>query len=92
MFNKVDWLLLYTKNKIEVYANSKNLYEDFNVKIDGKWIERFKGENAYSECEKMVHGKGQEYQDLDIVDILASAHVQSMNNSMKFFEDTIEDK
>jgi hypothetical protein len=40
----------------------------------------------------MVHGKGQEYQDLDIVDILANAHVQSMNNSMKFFEDTIEDK
>jgi len=87
IFKKIDWIAIYSKNNVEVFANSDNLYEDFNVKIDGKWAERFQGESAYSNCEKMLHNMNNEHSDFDIVEILANAQLDYLTNLGKNLDD-----
>ena len=80
IFSKINWLLLYSKNNVEVYANADNLYEDFNVKINDEWIQRFQGESAHSNCEKMLHEIGKEHLNFDIAEILANAQLNYITN------------
>jgi hypothetical protein len=87
IFSKVNWLLIYSKNNTEVYANSANLYEDFRVKIDKKWIDRFQGATAHTACEKLIHNQGIEHKEFDIAEILANAYLENINNLGKAADD-----
>ena len=76
--DEVSWLLIYSKNGLDVYTDQQDIYTDYRIKLNNKWIKRFYGETAWSDCERFVHDQAIEFWDFKIEDIYAQAYVDTL--------------
>ncbi len=64
--SEVKWDLIYSKNGLNVYANSQDIYSDFYVKLNGAFAKRFYGETAWMDVTRFVHDQAMEFWDFDV--------------------------
>ena len=68
----ITWRQIYSKNGVEVYSDKENPWIDFRVKLNGRYIKRFYGENAPSNVQRYVHDIAIEFWDFNIDEIYDS--------------------
>jgi hypothetical protein len=67
--SEVKWDLIYSKNGLNIYANSQDIYSDFYVKLNGAFAKRFYGETAWMDVTRFAHDQAMEFWDFNIDEI-----------------------
>ena len=67
----IKWILLYSKNDLEVYGDYNNSWVDYKVKLNKKLAKRFYGETAWMDVTRWVHDQAIEFQDFNLEDSYA---------------------
>ena len=65
----VKWELIYSQSGLDVYASHQDIYSDFYVKLNNKFIKRFYGETAWMDVTRWVHDQAIEFWDFNIDEI-----------------------
>lgn len=65
----VKWELIYSQSGLDVYASYHDIYSDFYVKLNNKFIKRFYGETAWMDVTRWVHDQSIEFWNFNIDEI-----------------------
>ena len=67
--SEVRWELIYSQSGLDVYASSQDIYSDFYVKLNNKFIKRYYGETAWMDVTRWVHEQSTEFWNFNIDNI-----------------------
>ena len=67
--SEVKWELIYSQSGLDVYASSQDIYSDFFIKLNNKFIKRFYGETAWMDVTRWVHDQSIEFWNFNIDEI-----------------------
>ena len=67
--SEVKWELIYSQSGLDVYASRQDIYSDFFVKLNNKFIKRFYGETAWMDVTRWVHDQSIEFWNFNIDEI-----------------------
>ena len=67
--SEVKWELIYSQSGLDVYASHQDIYSDFFVKLNNKFIKRFYGETAWMDVTRWVHDQSIEFWNFNIDNI-----------------------
>lgn len=67
--SEVKWELIYSQSGLDVYASYQDIYSDFYVKLNNKFIKRFYGETAWMDVTRWVHDQSIEFWNFNIDEI-----------------------
>ena len=67
--SEVKWELIYSQSGLDVYASHQDIYSDFYVKLNNKFIKRFYGETAWMDVTRWVHDQSIEFWNFNIDEI-----------------------
>ena len=67
--SEVRWELIYSQSGLDVYASSQDIYSDFYVKLNNKFIKRYYGETAWMDVTRWVHEQSIEFWNFNIDEI-----------------------
>ena len=67
--SEVKWELIYSQSGLDVYASHQDIYSDFFVKLNNKFIKRFYGETAWMDVTRWVHDQSIEFWNFNIDEI-----------------------
>jgi hypothetical protein len=81
--SEVKWDLIYSKNGLNVYANSQDIYSDFYVKLNGAFAKRFYGETAWMDVTRFAHDQAMEFWDFNIDEIYDNILDQALERLSK---------
>jgi hypothetical protein len=81
--SEVKWDLIYSKNGLNIYANSQDIYSDFYVKLNGAFAKRFYGETAWMDVTRFAHDQAMEFWDFNIDEIYDNILDQALERLSK---------